>query len=211
MVSTSFHRVVGSVDGLRELYRAPSTTSLQKELDALDRHCRDFISLAPFALLATAAADGRCDVSPKGGPPGFVTVLDDHRLAIPDLTGNNRLDSLENLVANPNVGLLFLIPGMDETLRVNGRGYVVVDDDVLDACIVHGRRPRAAIGVEVDAAYVHCAKALRRGEVWQPDRWPDRSGLASAACILRDHIGEPELTEDAVEAALVDSYTNRLW
>jgi hypothetical protein len=211
MAGSAFHDVVRTDDQLRSLYREPSTTSLQKEVTTLDRHCRDFIALAPFVILSTAAADGRCDVSPKGGPPGFVTVLDDARLAVPDLSGNNRLDSIRNLVENPNVALLFLIPGLDETLRVNGRGHLVCDDDVLDACIVQGRRPKAAIGVEVEQAYLHCAKALRRGDVWQPDRWPDRSGMASPACILRDHIDDDALTEELVDAALTDSYTKRLW
>jgi PPOX class probable FMN-dependent enzyme len=211
MAGTPFHAVVGSADELRVHYRDPAPTSLQKEVDHLDRHCRDFIAHATFAVLSTAGADGRCDGSPKGGPPGFAVVLDDHRLAIPDLIGNNRLDSLQNLVENPNVAVLFLIPGLDETLRVNGRGYVVLDDDVLDACVVNGRRPKAAIGIDVEVAFLHCAKALRRGDVWQPERWPDRSDLSSAACMLRDHIDSDELTEELVAASLEESYTKRLW
>ena len=211
MAGAPFGRVVTTTDELRTHYREPSPTSLQKEVSHLDRHCRDFIAHATFAVLSTSAADGRCDVSPKGGPPGFVTVLDERRLAIPDLLGNNRLDSLQNIVENPNVAILFLIPGLDETLRVNGKGYVVLDDDVLDACVVHDRRPKAAIGVEVEVAFIHCAKALRRGDVWQPDRWPDRSDMASAACILRDHIGAPDLTEELVAASLEESYAKRLW
>jgi PPOX class probable FMN-dependent enzyme len=211
MAGTPFADVVTSTAGLRDHYRDPSPTSLQKEIAHLDGHCRDFIAHATFAVLSTAGADGRCDVSPKGGPAGFVVVLDEHRLAIPDLIGNNRLDTLQNLVENPNVAVLFLIPGLDETLRVNGRGYVVLDDDVLDACVTHGRRPKAAIGIEVDVAYLHCAKALRRGDVWQPERWPDRSDMASAACMLRDHIDSDELTEELVAANLEESYTKRLW
>jgi PPOX class probable FMN-dependent enzyme len=211
MAGNPFASVVSSTEELRTVYREPSPTSVQKEVRLLDRHCRDFIAHATFAVLSTSAADGRCDVSPKGGPPGFVTVLDERRLAIPDLLGNNRLDSLQNIVENPNVAILFLIPGLDETLRVNGKGYVVLDDDVLDACVVHDRRPKAAIGVEVEVAFIHCAKALRRGDVWQPDRWPDRSDMASAACILRDHIGAPDLTEELVAASLEESYAKRLW
>src|SRR3954470_21111977 len=163
MVGTPFGAVVTSISGLREHYREPATTSVQKEVGHLDRHCRDFIAHATFAVLSTAGADGRCDVSPKGGPAGFAVVLDDHRLAIPDLIGNNRLDSLQNIVENPNIAALFLVPGLDETLRVNGKGYVVLDDDVLDACVVHDRRPKSAIGIDVEVAYIHCAKALRRG------------------------------------------------
>ena len=211
MAGSPFTSVVSSIDELRTHYREPASTSLQKEVGHLDHHCRDFIAHATFAVVATAGADGRCDVSPKGGPPGFAVVLDEQRLAIPDLIGNNRLDSLQNVVENPNIAVLFLIPGLDETLRVNGRGYVVLDDDVLDACIVHERRPKAALGIEVEVAYLHCAKALRRGDVWQPERWPDRSDLASAACMLRDHIGSEEWTEEQMAARLEESYTQRLW
>jgi PPOX class probable FMN-dependent enzyme len=211
MAGTPFETVVTSAAGLREHYREPSSTSVQKEITHLDGHCRDFIAHATFAVISTAGADGRCDVSPKGGPAGFVVVLDDHRLAIPDLIGNNRLDTLQNLVENPNVAVLFLIPGLDETLRVNGRGFVVLDDDVLDACVTHDRRPKAAIGIDVEVAYLHCAKALRRGDVWQPERWPDRSDMATAACILRDHIDADDLTVELVAASLEDSYTKRLW
>jgi PPOX class probable FMN-dependent enzyme len=211
MADLPFGGVIDSKVGLRERYREPAVNSMRKEVDRLDRHCRDFIDRSPFVILSTAAADGRCDVSPKGGPPGFVRVLDDHRLALPDLTGNNRLDSIQNIVENPHVALLFLIPGLDETLRVNGRASVVVEEQVLDRCVVHGRRPASAIGVQVEQAFLHCAKALRRGDVWQPDAWPDRTGMASPACILRDHIDQPELTTEAVEAALAESYTERLW
>jgi PPOX class probable FMN-dependent enzyme len=211
MTAPPFRDVLDGPDELRAVYRAPSETSLRKEIDRLDEHCRAFIAHAPLAVLSTAGADGRCDVSPKGGPPGFVAVLDDHHLAVPDLTGNNRLDSLSNVVENPFVALLFLVPGLDETLRVNGRGVVTRDEEVLDACAVMDRRPKAALAVEVETAYLHCAKALKRSEVWHPERWPDRSGLPTPACMLSDHIGLPDLTPDVVEAALQESYTTRLW
>ena len=211
MRGSSFNDALTSQPELREVYRAPSELSLRKEVDHLDGNCRAFIAHSPFVVLSTAAADGRCDASPKGGPAGFVTVLDDHHLAVPDLTGNNRLDSLSNLVENPFVALLFLIPGLDETLRVNGRATVTTDEAVLDRCRVHDRRPRAAIGVEVETAYIHCAKALKRGDVWQPEQWPDLSDLPAPSCMLSDHIAEPDLTPDVVEAALQDSYTTRLW
>src|SRR5688500_3008576 len=181
-----FRDVVTSAEGLREHYRPPSDGSLRKQLDHLDVHCRAFIATAPFLVLATTAADGSVDVSPKGGPPGFVVVLDEGHLAVPDLLGNNRLDSLTNMVDSPGVALLFFIPGRDETLRVNGRGFVVLDDDVLDQCVVMGRRPKTAIGVEVHEAFLHCAKALRRSGIWQPEQWPSQDHLASAACMLTD-------------------------
>lgn len=211
MRDAPFEEVLRSEHDLRRVYRPPAPPALRKEVDHLDVHCRAFIAHAPFVVLSTAAGDGRCDVSPKGGPAGFVVVLDDHRLAVPDLTGNNRLDSLANLVDNPFIALLFLIPGVDETLRVNGRAAVTTDAAILERCGVHGRPPRAAIGVEVETAYIHCAKALKRGDVWQPERWPDTHDLPSRSCMLSDHIGQPELTPDVVETALQESYTTRLW
>ena len=207
----AFEQVVGNVEALRELYPEPHGLTMKKEVSSLDEHCRAFVGLSPLVLVGTAAADGRCDVSPRGGPPGFVTVLDEQRLAIPDLPGNRRIDSLRNIVENPRVGLLFVIPGLEETLRVEGRAWVVQDEDVLARCEVAGRRRAVAIGVEVEAAFVHCAKAFRRGAVWQPEAWPDRSGMASIACALRDHMGAPEVAVEDVQKALDHSYATTLW
>src|SRR6266550_4082774 len=175
--------------GLRELYRPPAQRSLDKEIDHLDVHCRDFIAHTPFVVLACADSAGHVEVSPKGGPAGFVAVLDDHRLAIPDMAGNNRLDSMRTIVGGGRGALLFMVPGVDETLRVNGRAAISVDDEVRRACPVEGMQPNVAIEVEVETAFIHCAKALRRGGVWRPELWPDTAGMASPACILRDHIG----------------------
>jgi PPOX class probable FMN-dependent enzyme len=149
-------------------------------------------------------------VSPKGGPPGFVAVLDDHRLAIGDLPGNNRLDSMHNVVRNGHIGLLFVVPGMCESLRVNGRAWVVRDADVLDACAVRDKRPTVAIGVQVDDAYIHCAKAFRRSKLWDAGEWPDRSGLASAAEMLRDHVGLDASVDD-VDRMLEEGYAATMW
>jgi PPOX class probable FMN-dependent enzyme len=211
MRADGFDDTLTTQQDLREVYRTPSELSLRKEVDHLDEHCRAFIAHSPFVVLSTADGDGRCDGSPKGGPAGFVAVLDEHQLAIPDLTGNNRLDSLSNLVENPFVALLFLVPGLDETLRVNGRAVVTTDEAVLERCRVHGRRSKSAIGVEVETAYIHCAKALKRGDVWLPEQWPDLTDLPAPSCMLSDHIGQPDLTPDVVEAALQDSYSTRLW
>ncbi|HEV7888455.1 MAG TPA: MSMEG_1061 family FMN-dependent PPOX-type flavoprotein [Acidimicrobiales bacterium] len=206
-----FRQVVTSEAELQDLYRPPSSGAVRKQIDGLDDNCQAFIAHTPLVLIGTADADGRCDVSPKGGPPGFVQVLDAGRLAVPDLAGNNRIDSLRNLVANPGIALLFVIPGLDETLRVNGHGFVVQDPDVLDRCEVHGRRPSVAIGVVVEAAYVHCAKSFRRGDVWQPERWPDRAGMPTPACMLSDHIALPGLTADVMQARLDHGYATTLW
>jgi uncharacterized protein len=193
---------IESEAGLRQIYRMPKQRSLDKEVDHLDAHCRDFIAHAPFVVLATAADDGTVDVSPKGGPAGFVAVLDDHRLAIPDMSGNNRLDSMGNIVSGDGVvALLFMVPGTDETMRVNGRASISVDRDVLDRCPVDGMDANVAIVVEVRTAFIHCAKALRRSGLWQPDRWPDTSDMATPACMLNDHIGlgDAELSAQALE------------
>jgi uncharacterized protein len=206
-----FGDVVRDVAELRTHFRAPSETVQRKQIDHLDEQCRAFIARSPFVLVATANHDGTCDVSPKGGPPGFVPVLDAQRLAIGDLPGNNRIDSLRNIVANPNVGLLFVVPGMGETLRVNGRAWVVRDVAVLDACAVHDKRPAVAIGVEVHEAYVHCAKAFRRSDLWEPDAWPDRATVPTAGEMLRAHVGLHDTSAETIDQALEDGYAKTMW
>lgn len=201
---------ITSVEELRVIYREPRGGPIDKEHPSITDHDRSFIAHSPIVLIGSADADGRCDVSPKGGPPGFVRVLDDGTVAIPDLSGNNRLDSIQNVVANPHLGLLFMIPGLDETLRVNGRAALSTDQDVLDACTVNGARPKVAITVEPEQVYIHCAKALRRGSVWQPEAWPDRSDMPTIACMFRDLVA-PNLEVEVIEAALEDSYEKTLW
>ncbi len=201
---------IRSVDGLREVYRPPAQRSLDKEVDHLDAHCRDFLAHAPFVVLASSDGDGRVDVSPKGGPAGFVAVLDDHHLAVPDMAGNNRLDSLRNIVAGGAVSLLCMIPGVDETLRVVGTASVSVDEGVLDRCPVDGMRPNVAIVVDVTTAFIHCAKALRRSALWNPDAWPDVSDMATPACMLHDHIGL-EATVEESSRLLEAGYAATTW
>jgi hypothetical protein len=196
---------------LRLVYGQPAQPALKKQLASLDGHCRSFIAHSPFALLSTADGDGRCDVSPKGGPPGFVAVLDDTHLALGDLSGNNRLDSLENLTRNNGIGLLFLVPGVGETLRVNGRAVVTTDPDTLEACALDGRPPKVAIVIEVEEAYIHCAKALRRSRLWEHEAWPDTSDMARPAAMLRDHIGLTEMTVQQVDDVLEADYQTSLW
>ena len=207
-----FDGVITTEAELRALYRMPSEVVVQKVLASLDVHARTFISAAPFVLAGTASPDGTSDVSPKGGPPGFVVVLDDEHLAIPDLSGNNLLDSIANIVNGSGVGLLFLIPGMDETLRVNGVACVTTDPSVLDSCAVKDRRPRAAIGVTVTQQYMHCAKAFRRSELWNATSWPDRSVLPSLGCILRDQMAAFEgVPTDKLDQMLEADYAATLW
>ena len=203
-------RTIDSVDGLREIYRKPGRPAIDKVIDHLDENCRIFIAHSPFLTMATADAAGRCDVSPKGGPPGFVTVLDDKHLAIPDLSGNNRLDSLQNLVHNDGIGLLLLVPGMDETLRVNGTATITTAEEVLDACALRDVRPKVAIVVEVEEVYLHCAKALRRAALWRPDAWPDATEVPNAGCIYKDHLGL-DMPAEALSERLEESYEQTLW
>jgi PPOX class probable FMN-dependent enzyme len=208
----AFEEVLTTEAALREIIRSPGRRAANKQIDHLDHHCREFIAHSPFAVVATTNPDGTGDASPKGGPPGFVRVLDDHRLAMGELPGNGRVDGYRNLLANPAVGLIFLVPGLGETLRVNGRGYVVTDPAVLEACALDGRRPVLALGVEVAEAFIHCAKALRRANLWEPDRWPDRAGMPTVACMLAEHAGiegDPDGSRTAV--ALEEAYATSLW
>jgi PPOX class probable FMN-dependent enzyme len=203
-----FEHVISNIDALRELYREPSELVRRKKIARLDDGCRAVIESAPLVLVATSRPDGGCEVSPRGGPPGFVQVLDGQRLAIPDLSGNNLVDSISNIVLNPHVGLLFVLPGRDETLRVNGRAWLTTDDDVLDGFTAELRRPKAAIGVEVVDAFVHCAKSFRRGQVWDPASWaPDVA--PSAAELLTCHI-ELDTTPEQLAANLEKGYAHDL-
>lgn len=195
---------------LREIYRAPGQRSLDKEIDHLDEHCRDFIAHSPFLVLGTAGPERGADVSPKGGTPGFVAVLDDHRLAIPDMSGNNRLDSMRNIVGGGHAAALFMIPGVNETLRVNGRATISTDPEVLATCPINGMPANVAIVVEVRSAFIHCAKALLRSSLWSTDGWPDVSGLATPACMLKDHIGLDGSVEET-QRRLDDSYAQTTW
>jgi PPOX class probable FMN-dependent enzyme len=203
-----FEDVIDSLDALRELYREPSELVRCKKIARLDDGCRDVIEAAPLVLLGTARPDGSCEVSPRGGPPGFVQVLDEQRLAIPELSGNNLVDSISNIVLNPHVGLLFVLPGRDETLRVNGRAWLTIEDAVLDGFTTELRRPKAAIGVEVVDAFVHCAKSFRRGHVWDPSSWaPDVA--PSAAELLTRHI-QLDVTPEQLAANLEQGYARDL-
>ncbi|MEO8718152.1 MAG: pyridoxamine 5'-phosphate oxidase family protein [Burkholderiales bacterium] len=187
---------------LRSLYAAPGERALRKQLDRLDAHCRNFIALSPFLVMASTDSEGRMDASPRGGAPGFVKVADERTLLIPDSKGNNRLDSLSNLLRAPGVGLLFLVPGVDETLRINGRAALSTDAAHVEACADERHRPPLVIVVEVQEAYLHCAKALLRAKLWNPAAKQERSVLPTMNQMLKDQIGqegEPE-SEAAMRA-----------
>lgn len=190
---------------LAEIYSEPGELALRKQIDRLDAHCVRFVALSPFVLLATAAADGRCDVSPRGGVPGFVRVLDEHRLAIPDVSGNRRIDSLRNVAENQHAGLLFLIPGLGETLRVNGPAELSRDRELLASLARDGKEPLLAIVVTAAEVFLHCARALRRSSLWEPESWPAPEALPSAAEIFRDH-SRAELEVAEVQDVLDEGY-----
>ena len=172
-------------------YREAPQLVWDKEIDHVDRHCRAFIGLSPWATLATADADGFPDVSPRGGRPGFVEVLDEHRLALPDRPGNNRIDSLRNVQVNPRVALMFVVPGIEETLRVYGTATAVSSAEVAADLTEFGRPPKSVLVIDVHKAFFQCAKSLMRSGLWEPERWPGRGEFASIGQVFRDHCDLP--------------------
>ncbi|WP_332303560.1 pyridoxamine 5'-phosphate oxidase family protein [Rhizobium sp. GR12] len=171
---------------LRGLFEATHSLAILKCQDAIGEHAREFIRRSPFLCIGTQNGEGRADVSPRGDPAGFVKVLDEHTLAIPDRPGNNRLDTLTNIIANPNVGLLFVIPGFDDTLRVNGQAALATDPELLKSMSINDRAPKLAIVVRVSEVFMHCAKAFRRSHLWSPDHFQDRSEMPSLIKIILD-------------------------
>jgi PPOX class probable FMN-dependent enzyme len=178
--------VITDEQALRALFHPTHPLAAQKCLPALDKHAQDFIRRSPFICVGTQGVDGKADVSPRGDPVGFVRILDQNTLAIPDRPGNNRLDTFANILANPNVGLLFIIPGFDDTLRVNGRASLVTDPDILKAMSVDGRVPKLAILLRIGEVFMHCAKAFRRSHLWDPTHFQDRSEMPSLSKIVLD-------------------------
>lgn len=197
-------------DELRRVYKPASENSLRKELKALDGHCVSFIGRSPFVLIGTSDGKGHADVTPKGDRPGFVAVLDNRTVAIPDRPGNNRLDTLENLLVEPSIGLLFLIPGMDETLRINGKARISADDALRSRFEVDGKLPQAVILVEVEAAYMHCAKAFMRSQLWHPETWPERTSMPTLGQMLKDQLALDQSAE-AMDTWLDDAYAKSMW
>ena len=188
--------VISDEGALRSHFPAQTPLAIDKVQTELDAHAQAFIRRSPFICIGTQNPDGRADVSPRGDPVGFVRILDAHTLAIPDRPGNNRLDSLANIIANPSVGILFIIPGFDDTLRVNGKATLVTDPRILEGMRVNDRLPRLAIVVKVGEAFMHCAKAFRRAQLWNPDRFQDRRDMPSLSKIILDQTtGAPDEAE----------------
>ena len=164
------HHVIESVEQYRKLRGDGHKMNYDKSMSVIDQHIRDFLGMSTFLTIASVDAEGRMDVSPKGDPPGFVKVVDDHTLAIPDRPGNRRADTFTNVLQNPSVALICLVPGMDETMRVNGKASVTTDPDLLATMEVNGHSPEIALLIHVEEAFIHCGKALKRGKVWDSRR-----------------------------------------
>jgi uncharacterized protein len=198
---------IHSVEELRHLYAPPGARAVAKQLTRLDSHCRRFIELSPFLVIASVGDNG-CDASPRGGPPGFVRVVDDTTVWVPDAPGNNRLDSLENIIAKGAVGLLFLVPGVDESLRLNGTARLAIEPDKLRQMATERREPKLLIEVTVKEAYLHCAKALMRSRLWSPEGFQDRSLLPTLGQMLADQTGTTGPVES--QADMLARYTRDL-
>ncbi len=209
-MTVGFSDIITTEDELRDVLGHPAERNVQKVIPVLDEHCRAFVERSPFLLLASSRPDGHIDVSPRGDPPGFVQVLDEHTLAVPDRVGNRRADSLSNILEDPRVGLLFLIPGKRETLRVRGRARIVRDDWLRERMAVRDKRPDLALAVSVDEAFMHCAKCVIRSDLWDPERWPDTAGMSSLARVLMDH-AQLSCTLEELQDVIDDSYRSRLY
>ena len=200
---------IGSLAELRRIYEQPTELAVRKELDHCDKHCRDFIGRSPFVAVSTSDADGWPDVSPRGDAPGFVTVVEDKILHLPDRPGNNRLDTFQNIISNPRIALLFLVPGRLETLRVNGTARLLTDAALLQKHAVRNKPARAVLEITARSVYFQCGKAVVRSGVWQKEKWPSLDGLATFAEALADQIKGIDKPE--VESRLETSYRDRLY
>lgn len=205
-----FAGALTSAEQLREIYGASSSQALRKQTDHLGDLDRALIAASGLVLIGSADQDGRCDVSPRGGPPGFVTVLNDRHIAIPDATGNKRIDSLQNVVETGQAAVIFLIPGRGQTLRVNGQACVTSRLDILENLTAVGKPPRTALVVRTGEVYTHCPKAFVRSKTWNPESWPDLSVLPSSAEVTHAHLADPAISVVDIEQGERESLLYRL-
>lgn len=196
-------------EDVRAYYQDPHPIALAKEMRQLDRHCRDFIALCPFVVVATSDSEGRVDATPRGDAPGFVMVADAGTLLIPDRKGNNRVDTMMNIAANPHVGLLLLVPGRPETLRVNGTARITIDPQRLAPLAADGKPPQAAIVVSIEEVYFQCGKALLRSHLWDPARHIARDALAPIGQVFAEQCAFDY--DPAVETVIQDDYRDNLY
>ncbi|WP_407543030.1 pyridoxamine 5'-phosphate oxidase family protein (plasmid) [Deinococcus radiomollis] len=209
-LKSRFREVVETEEGFRAVMGSPHPVVVQKELNKLDSHAREFIGRSSFLLIGTSGANGQIDMSPKGDPPGFVHVLDEKTLAIPDRPGNKRADTFLNLIVNNRIGLIFFIPGKDETLRVSGRAIIVRDLAIREQMAISDRLPEFAIVVEVDQMFFHCAKCIIRSNLWEPEHWPTLAGLPSLAETMVS-AGKLQLSVEEMQAEVDNDAATRLY
>jgi uncharacterized protein len=202
---------IGNENALRGLYGTPMELALLKQLDRLDPHCRNFLAHAPFCVIASTRAGKGTDVSPRGDAPGFARVLDDTTIAIPDRPGNNRLDTMSNIVADAEVGLLFFIPGIDETLRINGTARLSQDPELLAAAAINGREPRLVILVTVKEAFLHCGKALKRSKLWHDDYRIEKKSFPSLGRMIVEQTKPANVSVEQADEVVEDGYRNHLY
>jgi len=202
--------IIEDIGEIREIYGEPMERSVKKQLPRLEKHSRAFIALSPFVVIASADANGRVDASPKGDAAGFVRVIDDETLLIPDRLGNNRIDTISNLLTSPGVGLIFFVPGLRETLRINGKARVTTDPALLEPCTVQGKVPRSGILVTAEEVYFHCGKALIRSDLWNPEKMLKHSDFPSLGRIIAEQIGDGRPIEES-ERYTAESYRTRLY
>ena len=205
MIEAGSHAIT-SAEQLRELWGEPLPRVIAKEMPALDERAREFIAASPFLVMATTGADGSCDAGPKGGPAGFVRVLSDTRLLVPEFPGNRRFDGVQNIVERPGVGLLFVVPGISETLRVNGFAHLTREPELLEACAVDGRLPWFVADVEVRQQFSHCGKAFIRGAMWDPGAWPDPDGVRSPSQSIAGAAAAEQRPESEVRREVEATY-----
>jgi PPOX class probable FMN-dependent enzyme len=201
--------VLTTKEDVRAHYGEASRLVIEKALPRLDRHALAFIALSPFVIVASADDAGNCDATPRGDAPGFVFAPDDRTLLLPDRTGNRRVDTLLNIAANPHVGLLFLVPGFGETLRVNGRAAITTEPATLALLVAQGKTPTAAIRIDVGEVFFHCAKAMIRSDIWNPEKHQDRASFPSLGRIVADQIAG--IDAEAAEASIAEAYRSRLY
>lgn len=201
---------ITSIAELEDLLGSPMPRAASKERSTLVQTDRDWLALSPFVLVATSDADGNCDVSPKGDPPGFAHVIDERTIAIPERPGNRRGDGFHNILANPHVGLIFLIPGRRETLRVNGRARLLTDAPWFDEMIVEGHKPILALVVDIDTIFFHCQKAFMRSKLWKPETWTPEA-LPSHAKLIKSVLSTGETLEQLEEYYAEDKYSRGLY
>ncbi len=206
-----FASTIQSEEALRAILGLPGARALEKEKSQLDKHFRLFLSRSPFALISTSNRTGKCDVSPRGDGPGFVKVLDERTLVIPDRPGNRRGDTLSNILENPQVGLLFMIPQIEESLRVNGKAMIVNDRSLLESLAAQGKPPQLAIAVETEEVYFQCAKAFRRSGLWNHEEWEDQADFPTLGQILLDQVNPPNATQQSIDCELEEAYRSSLY